>query len=67
MANEEPTNPGIAQKAKDLNAKADPWFDRALDWLKRSPFTPIIVVIIVLPAIWVLVKIILWFAGNVFA
>ena len=24
MANEEPTNPGIVQQVKDLNAKADP-------------------------------------------
>lgn len=66
--NAEETDPGsksVLDKAKAANAAADPWFDRALDWLKGSAWTPVIVVALLLPAVWVLVRIIIWFAGAV--
>ena len=70
-SNAEETDPGfktrakrVGDKAKDYVVDADPWFDRGLDWLKGKWWTPIAVVIICLPFVWVMVKAILYVLGT---
>ena len=57
------TDPNFKTRAKDAVKRADPWFDRALDWLKDKWWTPIAVSIIALPFIWLMVKAILYVVG----
>ena len=63
MSSDDKTDPGIAEKAESAVRRADPWFDRGIDWLKGKWWTPIAVVIVCLPFIWALVKAILYVVG----
>ena len=62
-SNTEETDPNFKTRAENAVRKADPWFDRGIDWLKGKWWTPIAVVVICLPFVWVLVKGILYLVG----
>ena len=47
MTDPERTDPNWRTRLSDANAKADPWFDRALKAITDSPYTAVIVVLVV--------------------
>ena len=68
------TDPGFSAKAhkaalraheaaRGATDRADPYFDRALHWLAGKWWTPIAVVIVCLPFVWLMVKAILYVLG----